>query len=73
MFMPVMMTCLASSCFLWGGTVSETKDECNQKLGAVMAHAQKDKDVKAYHGECIKVRFSYDEGKEKVKHEVILR
>ena len=66
MFIPVMMTCLATKCFMWAGIVTETEAKCNQHLGAVMAHAQKDKDITAYHGECIKVRFSLDEGKEKV-------
>jgi hypothetical protein len=53
---------------MWAGIVTETEAKCNQHLGIVMAHAQKDPDVKVYHGECIKVRFSFDEGKSKVSH-----
>jgi len=68
MFIPVLMSCLAQGCFMWAGIVTETEAKCNQHLGIVMAHAQKDPDVKVYHGECIKVRFSFDEGKSKVSH-----
>ncbi len=62
MFMPVLFSCLTSGvCFFWGGIVTETKEECNRHLGIVMAHAAKDNEVKAYQGECVRIRFSLDE------------
>lgn len=59
MFMPVMFTCLASGCFFWGGVVTETKEQCEAVIAKTTKSAEDDKEVKAYRGECIEVRFNY--------------
>ena len=70
MFMPVALTCLVSgTCFFWGGVVTESKEKCLKQLGAIEAHANKDKDVQAIQTDCLEVRFTYKNPKEKVRYE----
>lgn len=60
--MPVMFTCMAAGgCFFWGGVVAETKEECLRVIEKTSEAAEKDKNVKVYKGDCIKIRFEYNE------------
>jgi hypothetical protein len=67
MFMPVAVTCMVGgTCFFWGGVVTESKDECLKKIGAVEAVANNNKDISAVQTDCLEVRFTYDKDKKAV-------